>query len=182
MGDENTANQPGQNFGQLGNDFASTDIMGSDMENISWPALFQGLKVNTGVRFIVVFSTFVCWLYVVYWVRHHEPFINQSMGISAPHSATTAADRSIMAHVIKVLPFHSPGIKSSAFYSPKPIERVPLKQSYFTAGAYNESFGQGRATKTYTGWALNPGPTMAAPLIAPAEQKFDQRFGSPALP
>jgi hypothetical protein len=182
MGDENSANQPAQNFGQIGNDFASTDIMGSDMENISWSTLFQGIKVNTGVRFIVVFLTFVSWLYVVYWVRHHEPFVNQAMGVSAPHSATTAADRSIIARVINVFPFHSSGIKSSAFYSPSPVERVQPKPSYFSVDTYNKSFGQGRPKKAYTGWALNPGPTMAPPLIGPAEQKFDQRFGSPVLP
>jgi len=181
--DAGSGDQSGQHFGQLGSDFASTNIMGTDMENISWSTFFAGLKVNTGIRFVVVFSTFICWLYVVYWVRHHEPFANQAVGISAPHSATTAADRSLIARVIKVFPFQTSAIGASSFYAPSPAEKISPRQLNFRTGTYNESFGQATQEKAYTtGWVLTPGSTKASPLIGPSEQKFDQRFGSPVLP
>jgi hypothetical protein len=174
--DSASSDQSGQHFGQMGNDFASADIMGSDMENISWSTLFGGLKVNTGLRFFVVFTTFICWLYVVYWVRHHEPFVNQAIGISAPHSQTAAADRSIIARTIKVFTFQTSAIGASSFYTPTPAAgglhpplQVLPQQLNFSAAM------QGKPHAA-------PGQAMSSPLIGPSEQAFDQRFGSPVRP
>ena len=176
--------QEGQHSGHTGGfgDFSGADILGSNLQNISWSTLFEGLKINSGVRFVVVFTAFISWLYVIYWIRHHEPFSNQVIGVSAPRTSTSDADRSILGRITKVFPFQTPAIANSSFYAPTPGGAEPIPQSNFVLGGYNKNFGEairGRAqTATYAG----PGQALSAPLIAPSEQGFDPRFGSPARP
>jgi len=170
----------GHGFG----DFSNADIIGSDIENINWSTLFSGLKVNTGVRFIIVFAAFSCWLYVIYWIRHHEPLSNQVIGVSVPQSSTLAADRSIIARVSKVFPFQTPALVSGSFYTPTPGAAAPSPQptNNYGLGLYNKSFGEAVQEKVHLSPSVAPGQAMSSTLIAPSEQEFDQRFGSPARP
>jgi len=181
--DQGSDGQAVQHFGQTGSDFASADILGSDMENISVSTLFTGLQVSTGIRFAVLFAAFIGWLYVVYWIRHHEPFVNQAIGISAPHSPTAAADRSLIARIGKVFPFQTPTM-GDGLYAPTPGVAVPSPQpnSNFGLGIYNKSFGEANRENAHTINYAAPGQAVSSPLIGPSEQEFDPRFGRPAHP
>ena len=164
-------------------DFSNADILGADVENISWSTLFEGLQVNSGIRFIIVFAAFSCWLYVIYWIRHHEPFSNQVIGVSAPHSPTVDADRSLLARIYKVFPFQTPALASGSFYVPTPGATAPPLLQNNNLGIYNKSFGEATQEKApilsiySTNRQIKP-----FPLIVPSEQNFDQRFGSPTSP
>ncbi len=160
-------------------DFSTADILGSDVENISWSTLFQGLKVNTGIRFFVVFTAFASWLYVIYWIRHHEPFSNQVIGVSAPRSRTTDADRTILAGIKRVFPFQTPAIASGSFYTPVPGNTAPPPNNN-GLGLYNKSFGEAIQEQVQATMHAAPGQAISAPLIGCPEPEFDQRFGSPA--
>ena len=59
--------------------------------------VLQGVKLTPNMLFIMLYASFVGWLFVIYWIRHHEPLANSVLGTSAPGSATAAADRRIIA-------------------------------------------------------------------------------------
>lgn len=187
--------------GQIG-DFSNANILGADIANISWSTLFQGLKVSSGIRFFIVFAAFTGWLYVIYWIRHHEPFSNQVLGIAAPQSSTAAADRSLIDGIRKVFPFQTSATYNNLLYAPSPSPPAPvvpppaISSRDLPAGAVNASessyFGQGidgralftegiqvpRPAITY----VAPGQAISAPMVNCWDQDFDSRFGSPNQP
>jgi hypothetical protein len=59
--------------------------------------VLQGVKLTPNMLFMMLYASFVSWLFVIYWIRHHEPLANSVLGTAAPGSATAAADRRIIA-------------------------------------------------------------------------------------
>lgn len=59
--------------------------------------VLQGVRVTPNMLFMMLYASFVCWLFVIYWIRHHEPLANSVLGTNAPGCATAAADRRILA-------------------------------------------------------------------------------------
>lgn len=64
----------------------------------------QGINVTPNFLFLVLFVGFTGWLFVVYWIRHHEPLANTVLGTGAAHSATAEADRRLVAGIKRTLP------------------------------------------------------------------------------
>jgi hypothetical protein len=69
----------------------------SALQSIKLSDVLQGINVTPNFLFIVMFFGFIAWLFVIYWVRHHEPLANSVLGISAAHAPTANADRQLLA-------------------------------------------------------------------------------------
>ncbi len=161
-------------------DLQNSNILGSELQAISFSTLIEGLKVNSGVRFAVLFATFIGWLYVVYWVRHHEPLANQTIGITTIQSSTAAEDRSIVAGIKNAFPFRTCSAMGGLYCpSPKPAEgsleanNMNQPPSQYQTGIFPE-FQQAVSAQ------VGPGQAMSASFSEFSEQGFDQRFGSPS--
>lgn len=185
-GSSGQAGHGGQGQSLMPGDFSNADILGSDFEAFSWSHLTSGLKVNSGVRFAIIFMAFMGWLFVVYWIRHHEPLTNQVLGIAVPQSSTAAADRALISDVKKVLPFQIPTTVRS-FYAPTPQQSSSNILPVINAPNYNRPLSASNMLDTPTHFtakpsviqASAPGQAISAPLSDFCTQEYDQRFGSP---
>ncbi len=81
-----------------------TVIWNSALQSMKLSNLFQGIHISPNVLFFLMFSAFFGWLFVLYWIRHNEPFANQVLGSNA-YSPTAAADRRLVAGVRSAMPF-----------------------------------------------------------------------------
>ncbi len=91
-----------------------------------WKPSLQGLKLSdalSGITFsqnfmwFVLFAGFFLWLFVIYWVRHHEPLANQVIGEPKDHAPTAGADRELVAGIKRVLPVRTSD-KTGDFFVP----------------------------------------------------------------
>lgn len=66
--------------------------------------IFQGITLSANVWWLLLFLAFISWLFVIYWIRHHELTINKVLGNKLGHSLTTSYDRRIVDAVQGALP------------------------------------------------------------------------------
>lgn len=69
----------------------------SALQSLKLSDALQGINVTPNFLFILLFLGFFSWLFVIYWVRHHEPLANSVLGVAAARSATAAEDRRLIA-------------------------------------------------------------------------------------
>jgi hypothetical protein len=95
---------------------------------------------------------------------------------------TVAVDRSLIAGVKRVFPFQTPAVASRDLYGEIPGgEKPSLPDSKnYVLGTYNKRFGDVGPPQARVLPYIAPGQANSSSLIGPAEQQFDQRFGSPA--
>lgn len=105
-------------------------------QSASWNSALQGLKlenlmagINITPNFLLfmLFASFVGWLGVVYWIRHHEPFANQVLGSSAAYAPTAGQDRILINGARQALPLKT-GPKSGMVYCPQPGQNTGTPQ------------------------------------------------------
>jgi len=163
-------------IGNLSND----NMTGTDYQYFNLANLADGLKINMGFRFAILFIAFAGWLYVIYWVRHHEPLANQVIGVNTCNSPTANQDRSIMAamkncYVLKTTPDLAPP------YVPCP-QTVDKPKEFTYPSFTNTNFGQAFDKVDYKiedRTQLGPGQAISSPIAYPDLINFDQRFGMP---
>ena len=123
----------------------------------------EGLRINNGIRFGVLFIAFFGWLYIVYWVRHHEPLTQQTIGLNAASAPTAAQDKSIVSSVSKAFPFKT-SPEFGMLYAPSP-QNVNKSSSYIEP---NRKIPL----------KLRAGEALSAPINY-VDGDFDERFGQP---
>lgn len=147
-------------------DLLNYNLLGGDIQYYNFQNLIEGLRINNGIRFSILFIAFFGWLYIVYWLRHHEPLKHQAIGMSTVSTVTTPQDKSIIASIKNCFP-----LKTSAdfgtLYVPTPEDTPPENQ-------YMAPRIQSKETQPpITG---QPGQAISAPLTY-TDPDFDQRFG-----
>jgi hypothetical protein len=80
---------------------------------------FQGINISANFWLAVMFLGFIGWLFVVYWIRHHEPFSNAVLGTGAAQSATANYDRRMMAEIRDAIPINN-SAQGETIYVPDP--------------------------------------------------------------
>lgn len=120
---------------------------------------FQGINVTPNFLFLLLFVGFTAWLWVVYFVRHHEPLANDVLGVGAAHSATAEADRRLVAGIKKTLPIRT-SHTSGDFYVP-----IPQGEGRFAASG---DFGYPRSYEHPVGSAGMSMPLPPSPVPAPS--------------
>ena len=94
-------------------------IWAQALHNIKLGHILEGIEYTANFWFLVLFVCFFAWLYVVYWVRHHEPMSEQAIGTSSNSSTTSAADRQLVAGAKDAFPFKTSATMGN-FYVPVP--------------------------------------------------------------
>ncbi len=88
------------------------------LANIKLSHFLEGIHVTANFGWAALFSFFILWLFVVYWVRHHEPFANQVLG-SVPQTSSVYADRRLVNGIKTAFPIRiSPD--TGTVYEPLP--------------------------------------------------------------
>jgi hypothetical protein len=100
----------------------------SALQSVKLSDALQGINVTPNFLFILMFFGFICWLFVIYWVRHHEPLANGVLGTAAAHSATEAADRRILAGTKYAFPNRTCEAMGD-IYVPMPAGARPLSDA-----------------------------------------------------
>ncbi len=162
-----SASQSGHHNLNIGN-LSNGNMLGGNYQYWNLANFMEGLKVNTGIRFAVLFIAFAGWLYVIYWIRHHEPFINQMIGTQTSLAPTAAQDKSMVAAIRNVFPWRtSPSM--GELYVPSPEVKKDSRE--ITKMSPTPSYVENRMI-------FGPGQAISAPLES-TRPNFDDRFGSP---
>jgi hypothetical protein len=132
--------------------------------------VFQGINVTPNTMFFMLFMGFFLWLYVIYFIRHHEPLANQVIGTGAGYSATAAADRNLVAGIRHAVPIRT-GPGTGSVYVPIPGEAsaANLSQSPIpgSAGVTNAPYSPVSSPVASFGSATPAPSPYAAPVLAP---------------
>ncbi len=149
----------GDNYNPLG---SYSDIYKMDY-------LTEGLKMNHGIRFAILFIAFAGWLYIVYWIRHHDPLKTQAIGVSTVAAPTASQDKSIVSSVRNAFPLKTSQDFGSLYVpSPQPI----------SSDSNNQQPEKPLESQNKTPIKAQPGAALSSPLTY-VDQGFDQRFGLP---
>lgn len=133
-----------------------TAIWSSALQSMKLSNLFQGINISPNVLFFLMFSAFFSWLFVLYWIRHNEPFANQVLGSNA-YSPTAAADRRLVAGVRGAMPFKT---TATSGYIYTPNTTVPgyhpetFTPDAFPHAATPHTFGSARGSQPHENWGL----------------------------
>lgn len=79
--------------------------------------LTKGIKITPNFLLAMAFLAFTAWLFVVYWIRRHEPLANQVLGTPRAVAPTARQDLMMMGNSRNALPIKTaPG--HNGFYAP----------------------------------------------------------------
>jgi hypothetical protein len=117
----------------------------------------QGINVTPNFLFILLFAGFIGWLFVIYWVRHHEPLANSVLGTSVASSPTAAADRRLIAGTKIAFPTRTCAEMGDIYVPTPQAPAAANAAAAATLPANTSSFG--------TAMSLPPAPV---PIPAPA--------------
>ncbi len=137
-----------------------TVIWNSALQSMKLSNLFAGIHISPNVLFFLMFSAFVGWLFVLYWIRHNEPFANQVLGSNA-YSPTAAADRRMIAGVRSAMPFRTTATGGYIYtpnttvpgYHPETFAPNNMTQS---APSHFGSAQNGAAQQNWSGQSVQP--------------------------
>lgn len=92
-------------------------IWNSALQHVKLAHLFEGFKVTENFWLMTLFGCFIAWLFVVYWIRRHEPFANAVLGKTPV--CGNAADRRVISGASEAIPIRTSS-QSNSFYVPNP--------------------------------------------------------------
>jgi hypothetical protein len=75
---------------------SQTPIWTSALQGLKLSHALEGISISVNAWFFMFFMGCIAWLFVVYWIRHHEPFADAVLGKGAAKYQTAAADRMII--------------------------------------------------------------------------------------
>jgi hypothetical protein len=129
--------------------------------------LFDGLGFSRNFKLLALLSGFVLWLFVVYWIRHHEPLLHEVMGKGIAHSTTADADKVMLNGVKAAFPIKTSS-QGYALYQPE------VSSSDNAAQHYAQDIAPEPKTNASSAYAnVGPGQAISAPTFAEA------KFGLP---
>lgn len=118
---------------------STTPIYNAGLKGIKFSDLFKGINFTPNFSIAMFFLGYALWLFVLYFIRHNEPFANQVLGTPNAGAPTVHQDRHIVNGVSNALPikseFFTPdkagtvfGFKSDAQHAPT-APSSPLAQN-----------------------------------------------------
>jgi hypothetical protein len=121
---------------------SQSPMWSSALQGVKLSNFFQGITISANAWLAIMFMGFISWLFVLYFIRHHEPFANAVLGSSAAQSPTADFDRRMIANVKEAFPLHTPNM---GLYAPSPPARTappgsasaaPLPATYMAPSAF----------------------------------------------
>lgn len=145
--------------GDGGQNPSQTPIWTSALQGMKLSHALEGIKISINVWFFFFYVACISWLFVIYWLRHHEPLANAVLGRGAAKYETAAADRRIIDNCRDATPLRTS--QTQAMYAPMPAEfHDPNAQLAIKAAAFNPN----TASQPYFA-PTNFTPPNATPVI-----------------
>jgi hypothetical protein len=121
---------------------------------IKFSDLFHGIKLTPNFMFFLLFLGFFLWLFVIYWVRHHEPLADQVLGTPKVDPRSAQTDRRLVEGMKAAVPVRTSASSGEVFVpnSPPLTDNTPLMQS----SAPQASYGSPMLSTPQAG-AMSPG-------------------------
>lgn len=150
----------------------SAHATASAIQGVKLSTALKGLNITSNFMWLVLFVGFFLWLFVVYWIRHHEPFANHVLGPAASHSSTGRDDRIMLEGMRNAMPVRIS--KDTGFVY------VPNKPEV------TGQFGQPATQSASLGAPANngcgvPAPAHAAPVVVNQPPAATQYAPAPVL-
>jgi len=106
---------------------------------IKFSDLFQGIKLTPNFMFFLLFLSFFLWLFVIYWVRHHEPLADQVLGSPKADPRASQTDRRLVEGMKAAVPVQTSPNSGQVYVpnSPPPVaDNAPLMQNSGQQASY----------------------------------------------
>lgn len=186
---------------------SQSSIWTSALQGIKLTDALRGIQVTPNFLWLMLFLGFFGWLFVVYWIRHHEPLANQVLGTGTAHSSTGHDDRRMIAGIREAYPLRTAGNTGTVYVpnappvTPAPVppmisQPLPQAQGAFPAhypGSHAQTQGgfpghfPGSHAQSYPAHGAGSLPQSVAPYAAPPAQfpvnPYQQgTMGQPLLP
>ncbi len=124
--------------GDGGQNPSQTPIWTSALQGLKLSHALEGINISVNVWFFFFYMMCIFWLFLVYWIRHHEPLANAVLGRGAAKYETAAADRRIIDNCRDATPIRTS--QSQACYAPMPATfHDPSAQEAVKAAAFNSN-------------------------------------------
>jgi hypothetical protein len=75
---------------------SQTPIWTSALQGMKLSHALEGVNISINAWFFIFYMICIFWLFLVYWIRHHEPLANAVLGRGAAKYETAAEDRRII--------------------------------------------------------------------------------------
>ena len=95
----------------------------SSLQHAKLSHLFEGMHITANMGFGLLFAFLICWLFLLYFIRHHEPFAGSVLGHSAAQSSRIAVDRQVINGSHIAMPY--PTRADDTFFVPSPGQPEP---------------------------------------------------------
>jgi hypothetical protein len=136
---------------------SQTPIWTSALQGLKLSHALEGLNISTNVWFFFFYLCCIAWLFVIFWLRHHEPLANSVLGKGNAKYETAAADQRIMDNCRDATPIRTS--QNQQLFAPMPSQfNDPAAQQAIAAAAANPA-----PTMMGTTWM----PPAALPQAAP---------------
>lgn len=169
----------------------SAQATANAMQGVKLSTALKGLNITSNFMWLVLFVGFFLWLFVVYWIRHHEPFANHVLGPAASHSSTGRDDRIMLEGMRNALPVRVSKDTGFVYVPNKPEvtgqfgQPEPQPSSIATSAA-----GYAMPAPAQAAAVVNqPLPQYATPMLSPPPpslqplpQSYYAQGGLPQLP
>ncbi len=137
--------------------------------------LFEGLTVSRNFKLLCLLASLVLWLFVIYWVRHHEPLLHQVMGNAVLHSPTADADRQIVSRVQGAFPIRTSPQTGSVY---QPDVSVTDNNAASTNSNQSAPAIYGSANQAYAYPSVGAGQAISAPAFEQAKFGFPRNYAA----
>jgi hypothetical protein len=111
---------------------SQTPAWSSALQGLKIENLFAGINITPNILMLLLFGSFIGWLGVIYFIRHHEPFANQVLGSSAAYAPTANYDRHLINNCRDALPLKT-SAQMGVIYTPDPQNNQPMRRVGATA-------------------------------------------------
>lgn len=142
----------------------------SVLKGVKLSDFFQGVKITPNFMFFLLFLGFFLWIFVIYWVRHHEPLANQVLGPSKAHAHKAALDRKLVAGIKNAFPVQTSATTGEVYVPGSPATPPPASLPIQYNSAANSSVGivQAQVFSSENPYG-NPSAQPATVIAAPAQ-------------
>ena len=141
---------------------STTPAWNGAFRGVKFSDIIQGINVTPNFMLAMLFIGFTAWLFVVYWIRHNEPFANQVLGTPNSGAPTANADRILVEGAKNALPIRT-SAKTGSFYTPDKKWRQSAE-----AGA---AIGAPAAFGAPNGSAYGAPPVIQSPNAIPSHAR-----------
>lgn len=181
----------------LGLDHAQSSSAGTNshvlafFKSIKLSDLFQGVKFTPTFMFFLLFFGFFLWIFVIYWVRHHEPLANQVLGSSKADAQKALADRRLVNGIKNAFPVQTSSSTGEIYVpgvAPVPPQQVQVnvaQQSMPAAVQTAPTQGNVAQPQAYAGgYQVSAAPVMLASPSSSASvpAQFGTAAAAPQVP